>query len=61
MIIINFNKCYYEKGHFVTKRKKIFKHYLRGHFIIDALGYVANVVRYINHLKHASHDNIYFN
>ena len=57
VIIINFNKSYYDKGNFVTKRKKIFKHYLKYHFIIDAIGYVANILRYFRSLKFTDDDS----
>ena len=54
VIIINFNKSYYHKGNFITKRRKIFKRYLKFHFIIDAIGYTANIVRYIRSIKYSN-------
>ena len=36
-LILNFNTAFYERGHIVTERYEIFKHYLKGWFSIGNL------------------------
>lgn len=43
-IILNFNTAYYSKGVIISKRSKIFKHYLKTNFFWDSIVVVPFII-----------------
>lgn len=51
-IFVNFVSAYYdEKNILITEKKHIYKHYIKGWFIIDALSIIPIFINSVNNLK----------